>query len=111
VLATGLRDKGWDVDDVIAYRAVRAGAERGASEEAIEAASNADAVTFTSPSTVRFFLQLLAGRRIPPVVVCIGPSTAREARQAGLDVNVVAQEQSADGLVSSLVAHVAERHR
>jgi uroporphyrinogen-III synthase len=45
------------------------------------------------------------------VVVCIGPSTTREAREAGLDVNVVAQEQSAEGLVSSLVAHVGERHR
>jgi uroporphyrinogen III methyltransferase / synthase len=111
VLAPGLRDKGWHVDDVVAYRAVRASAEHGASEEAIEAASNADVVTFTSPSTVRFFLELLAGRRAPPVVVCIGPSTAREAREAGLDVNVVAQEQSAEGLVSSLVAHVAEMHR
>jgi uroporphyrinogen-III synthase len=41
------------------------------------------------------------------VVACIGPVTARAARQAGLEVALQADEHSAEGLVTALVAHVA----
>ena len=109
VLASSLRAKGWVVDDVEAYRTVAAGPNDGATEEALEAASNADVVTFTSPSTVRFYVELAAGRRRPPVVACIGPVTARAASRAGLRVDAVAQVQSADGLVRALVEHRAGR--
>jgi uroporphyrinogen III methyltransferase/synthase len=103
VLASRLRAKGWVVDEVEAYRTVAAGPSDGATEEALDAASNADVVTFTSASTVRFYVALAAGRRMPPVVACIGPVTARAASRAGLRVDMVAQVQSADGLVRALV--------
>jgi uroporphyrinogen III methyltransferase/synthase len=110
VLVSRLRDKGWDVDDVEAYRTVAAGAADGATEDALSASVRADVVTFTSPSTVRFYMQLVSGRGMPPVVACIGPVTARAASRAGLRVDVVAGEQSADGLVRALMEHL-ERHR
>jgi uroporphyrinogen III methyltransferase/synthase len=109
VLASRLRAKGWAVDDVEAYRTVAAGPNDGATEEALETASNADVVTFTSPSTVRFYVELAAGRRMPPVVACIGPVTSRAASRAGLRVDAVAQVQSAEGLVRALVEHRAGR--
>lgn len=105
VLVSRLRAKGWEVDDVEAYRTVAAGPNEGVTQEALASASLADVVTFTSPSTVRFFLELAIGRRIPPVVACIGPVTADAAVSAGLRVDVVAEEQSADGLVRALVAY------
>lgn len=103
-LVKGLTEKGWEVDDVEVYRTVPAGPSEGATEQALAAAEAADVVTFASPSAVRFYLEMTAGRRVPPVVACIGPVTAKAAAAAGLHVDCVAREQSAEGLVDALAA-------
>jgi uroporphyrinogen III methyltransferase/synthase len=97
VLPDGLRAKGWDVDVVEAYRTEQ---ERP-SDAALEAAAHADAVTFTSSSTVTNYLTL--GGPLPPVVACIGPVTAQTARDAGLQVDVEADVHTVDGLVDALL--------
>lgn len=63
-----------------------------------------DAVTLTSGSTARNLVRALGKRSLPSttVVVCIGGQTAHEARAAGLDVDAVASEPSAAGLVEAL---------
>ena len=86
------------------------GAVGGGYRGAVRAATEADVVTFTSPSTVRYYMELASGRRMPAVVACIGPVTARAASRAGLRVDVVAGEQMADGLVRALVEYL-ERQR
>jgi uroporphyrinogen III methyltransferase / synthase len=101
VIGPGLREKGWDVDEVVAYRTVPAGPSDGATADAVEAAAGADVITFTSPSTVRHYLAL-SGGRLPPVVACLGPVTADAAREAGLEVAVLADERTAAGLVDAL---------
>jgi len=106
VLARGLRAKGWLVDEVEAYRTALATPADGATPDAIEAARQADVVTFTSPSTVSAFVQLAGAGSQPRVVACIGPVTAEAARTAGFGVDVVAADQSASGLVDALVAHL-----
>ncbi len=103
-----LREKGWQVDAVEAYRTVAAGPSDGATEEALAEAATADVVTFASPSAVRFYLEA-TGRVVPPVVACIGAVTARAAAAEGLQVDVVADEQTDDGLVKALVAHRMQR--
>jgi uroporphyrinogen III methyltransferase/synthase len=108
VVVPGLRAKGWVVDDVEAYRTVTAGPDEGATADAIAAASKADVVTFSSPSTVTRYLEL-AGGRVPPIVACIGPVTAEAARAAGLTVEVVAAEHTAAGLVAALAERFAGR--
>ncbi len=65
-----------------------------------------DAVTFTSPSTVRNFLELL-GPASPRVlgralVACIGPVTAATARECGVTVGLVAETYTIPGLVEAL---------
>ena len=85
-----------------AYRTVTARPSDGATSDALEAAVAADAITFTSPSTVDRYLAL-SDRRVPPVVACIGPVTAQAARRAGLVVDVVAVDHTATGLVTALV--------
>ncbi len=107
VLAPGLRSQGWQVTEVEAYRTVIAGPDDGATEAALDAAATADVVTFTSPSTVDGYLRLAGGRPRPPVVACIGPVTAEAARRAGMSVDVVASDPSADGLVTALSGFVA----
>ena len=62
----------------------------------------ADAVTFTSSSTVAGYLELAGARRLPPVVACIGPVTACTAMKAGLKVDVVASVHTVEGLVQAL---------
>jgi uroporphyrinogen III methyltransferase/synthase len=105
VLPDGLRAKGWSVDVVEAYRT-----EPGRpSAAALAAAGGADAVTFTSSSTVTNFLAL--GVPVPPVVACIGPVTACTAVDAGLTVDVVAEPHTVDGLVAAVLARLARLAR
>jgi uroporphyrinogen III methyltransferase/synthase len=98
VLADGLRAKGWTVDVVEAYRTIPA----RPSDDALAAAAKADAIAFTSSSTVTSWLAL--GAPLPPVVACIGPVTAATAAEHGVPVTVVATEHTVDGLVDALVA-------
>lgn len=103
VLVDGLRAKGWDVDVVEAYRT-----ERVQPDDATAAAARkADAVTFTSSSTVRNYVDSVGVDDVPPVVACIGPVTAETARQLGLRVDVVAEVSTVDGLVEALVTALA----
>ncbi|MDQ4069107.1 MAG: uroporphyrinogen-III C-methyltransferase [Actinomycetota bacterium] len=99
VLAEGLLGKGWQVAVTEAYRTVPA----RPSPEAVAAAAKADAVAFTSSSTVTSFLSLAGADALPPVVACIGPVTAATAAEHGVPVTVVAAEHTVDGLVQALV--------
>ena len=71
-----------------------------------------DATTFTSSSTVTNLARLL-GEDIEPinrtVVACIGPITAKTARDRGIRVDVVAKRQTIEGLVESLVEYFEGR--
>jgi uroporphyrinogen-III synthase len=98
VLADGLRGADWQVDVVVAYRTVPAAPPA----DVVARARDADAITFTSGSTVAGYLA--AGRdAVPARVVCIGPVTAAAARAAGLSVTAVAAEHTIDGLVAAVV--------
>jgi uroporphyrinogen-III synthase len=98
VLAEGLRAKGWTIDVVEAYRTVPA----RPSDEALAAAAKADAIAFTSSSTVTSWLAL--GATLPPVVACIGPVTAATAAEHGVPVTVVATDHTIEGLVDVLIS-------
>jgi uroporphyrinogen III methyltransferase/synthase len=100
VLADGLRARGWLVDVVEAYRTVTA----RPTDEALASAAKADAVAFTSSSTVTSWLALAGAERLPPVVACIGPVTAATAAEHGVPVTVVATEHNVDGLVDALLS-------
>ena len=103
VLPKGLRELGWSVDVVTAYRTVPAvitAAERA------EVAS-ADAVTFTSGSTVDQWVAAFGIETVPPIVACIGPVTADVAKHHGIRITVIAEMHTVEGLVDALIAHQA----
>jgi uroporphyrinogen-III synthase len=100
VLVDGLRAAGWEVDAVVAYRTVPA----RPSPAVLERTAAADAITFTSGSTVSGYLAAAGPDAVPPVVVCIGPVTAGVATAAGLTVTAVAAEHTIDGLAAAVVA-------
>ena len=83
---------------------------------ALAAARQADYITFTSSSTVRFFLEAWAGRgdagadARPPWplrgtrIVSIGPVTSETLREHGLEPHVEAERHDIDGVVEALLA-------
>jgi uroporphyrinogen III methyltransferase/synthase len=103
-LVEGLALRGWRVDLVEAYRTGPAEVPPGAAAEV----AGADAICFSSSSTVTGFLESCGPAAVPPVVVCIGPVTARTARDAGLEVTAVSPRASVDDLAAT-VAQILTR--
>ena len=100
VLPDALRKFGAAVDVVPLYETVT---ERP-DPDAIERASEADYLTFTSSSTVRNFVDALPDDLAANArVVSIGPVTSEAAREAGLKVDVEASRHDIDGLVEALL--------
>lgn len=89
-----LRTAGHDVHAVVGYDT----ALRRPSPADTE---GADALLLASGSAARAWVDAL-GVDAPPVVVAIGPSTARVARELGLKVSAIATDHSVDGLVNEL---------
>ena len=107
-LVAGLIDLGWEVDDVTAYRTVRAAPPAPEVREAIKT-GKFDAVLFTSSSTVRNLVGI-AGKPHPlTIIACIGPATAKTAEEHGLRVDVLAPKPSVEDLVDALADFGASR--
>jgi uroporphyrinogen-III synthase len=100
-LEDALTRKGWEPVRVDAYRTVFATTLPREARDALRR-GDVDAVTFTSASTVRGFVNALGAVRGNPKVVCIGPVTAAAARDAGLRPAAVARPHTLDGLVQAL---------
>jgi uroporphyrinogen III methyltransferase/synthase len=106
-LAAGLRERGWEIDDVTAYRTVRAAPPPAPIREAIKT-GGFDAVCFTSSSTVRNLVGIAGKPHARTIVACIGPQTAETAREFGLRVDVQPAEARVHPLVDALAAHAAK---
>lgn len=106
-LKAALEARGARVEQVVAYRTVPALESAALLAGALE--GGLDVVTLTSASTVHSLAQMLAelgGRqRLNGIVACIGPVTARAARECGLEVGVVAEEHTSRGLARALAIH------
>ncbi|HEX8648329.1 MAG TPA: uroporphyrinogen-III synthase, partial [Thermoleophilaceae bacterium] len=100
VVPDALRERGAEVDVVALYRTVPLPPSRAS----IEAAARADYVTFTSSSTVRYFVEAI-GDAFPRTarIVSIGPATTATARELGLEVHVEAKRHDVDGLIDALL--------
>jgi uroporphyrinogen III methyltransferase/synthase len=109
-LAAGLVGLGWVVDDVTAYRTVRAAPPPAPTREAIKT-GRFDAVVFTSSSTVRNLVGIAGKPHASTVIACIGPATLRTAEEHGLRVDVMAPEPSAEMLAHALALFGAARRR
>ena len=106
VLVDGLQEKGWEVDDVVAYRTVRAAPPPPETRDMIKT-GGFDAVCFTSPSTVKNLVGIAGKPHSRTIIACIGPVTETEAREQGLRVDVVPEVADIPNLVDALADHVA----
>jgi hydroxymethylbilane synthase len=101
VLPDQLRTRGARVDVLETYRAVPPADVR---PQLAACLPEVDMVTFTSSSTVGYFVDALPGQMPDRVgVACIGPITAQTARERGLRVDIIAQEYTTRGLVDAIV--------
>jgi uroporphyrinogen III methyltransferase / synthase len=103
-LVAGLVARGWEVDDVTAYRTVRAAPPPAAIREAIKG-GGFDAVVFTSSSTVRNLVGIAGKPHVSTVIACIGPATAKAAEEHGLRVDVLAPSPSVADLAGALAEY------
>jgi uroporphyrinogen III methyltransferase / synthase len=106
-VAEGLSQKGWHVRRVEAYRTV---ALPPPDRDVLEKLARADAVIFTAGSSAAAYAALRGPDDVPlpvpPLVVCIGPTTAARARALGMAGVEEAHDPSTEGLVDALVHHV-----
>ncbi|MCB0085372.1 MAG: uroporphyrinogen-III synthase, partial [Caldilineaceae bacterium] len=74
-----------------------------------------DAITFTSESTVRFFNRRLQHEQGTlamlhhVAIACIGPVTAQAATDLGMDVTIMPDEHTLEGLTTALVEYFNDR--
>jgi uroporphyrinogen III methyltransferase / synthase len=101
VLPDGLSKRGAEVDVVSLYDTVA----EPLSARQREALAGATHVTFTSSSTVRFFVE--GGGDVGDArVVSIGPITSQTLREHGVEPHVEAARHDIDGLVAAIVEDV-----
>jgi uroporphyrinogen III methyltransferase/synthase len=104
VLPDALRERGAEVDVVALYQTVA----EPLTDEQLTAVAGADYVTFTSSSTVRFFVDA-AGEHLSPAtrLVSIGPVTSDALRAHGREPDVEAARHDIDGVLAALVEDAA----
>ncbi|HET7623067.1 MAG TPA: uroporphyrinogen-III C-methyltransferase [Gemmatimonadaceae bacterium] len=103
VITEELRKLGSLVDDIPIYRSVPDPAGAHAAREALESGS-VDVITFTSSSTVRYFVESVgADAARHAAVVSMGPVTTETARTSGLNVAAEAREATIDALVEAVL--------
>ncbi|MBV8863601.1 MAG: uroporphyrinogen-III synthase [Mycobacterium sp.] len=105
-LAEGLRERGWEIEDVTAYRTVRAAPPPAATREMIKT-GGFDAVCFTSSSTVSNLVGIAGKPHARTIVACIGPKTAETAAEFGLRVDVQPEIAAVGPLIEALAEHAA----
>ncbi len=113
-IAQRLRDQGALVDDIPLYDTVTA---VPTPTEWQNLGAGFDAITFTSPSSVRNFLKIIQskpqifldlGKLKNKTVACIGPSTKVEAQKFGLPVQIMPEHYTIEGLVEAVKEHFKE---
>jgi len=111
ILPEQLRSMGADVTVVPAYRALSPNVDsEGLKERFLK--GEIHILTFGSSSTVRNFCRVFENKAEftklveKAMVACIGPITAKTAREEGLSVAVVAPENTMGSLAEAIVRHV-----
>ena len=107
VIPQQLQDAGAHVEVVEAYQTVIPDDAKQRMEQVFESQAP-DAITFTSSSTVKNFLSIVAGTDIPAKLgrikfASIGPVTSETLRECGMPAHVEADEYTMEGLAQALV--------
>ncbi len=115
VLPEGLKKMGAKVDVVEVYRTVK---PQGGSKKLKELLTKrkVDAITFTSSSTVNHFVELLKKEDLQKllnhvVIACIGPITARTAKNWRMRVQIQPKEYTIPALTHAIAQYFMRKTR
>ncbi len=113
ILPNGLRRMGVELDVVEVYRTVR---PRGGLKKLKKLLTEGkmDVITFTSSSTVEHFADLLKKEDLNKLVkgvaiACIGPVTARTAKEWGLKVRIQPKQYTVPALTRAIAEYFTKR--
>ena len=113
ILPKGLRKMGAEVDVVEAYRTVR---PKGGSKKLKKILEDGkmDVITFTSSSTVNHFAELLKKEDLKKLLkgiamACIGPVTARTAKEWGLKTQIQPKQYTIPALTQAIAEYFARK--
>ena len=107
LLTEGLRRIGHDVESVVAYRTVGVAVPEKVVEDV--RAGLVQAILVTSGSVAQQVQEQLGPIPESTLVAAIGPQTARDARDYGLRVDVIAAERTAASLIEAVAAAASSR--
>ena len=109
ILPEKLRELGAEVTIVTAYENVKpvADAER---VKKLFRVDKVDVVSFTSPSTVRNFVEMLGQKEYKTLladvrVACIGPITAKTAKEFGIPIDIMPAEYTISALIDAMAEY------
>jgi len=107
---SGLRDMGFRIDEVPAYRTVQGNGNIQIAKQFFRE-RKIHILTFTSASTVTNFVDIMAVDDLEELlegvtIACIGPITAKTVRDMGMPVHVVADEYTVEGMIASVLEYI-----
>ncbi len=106
IIPEGLTGQGAQVDVVTVYRTISSGGKK-AELGAFMKQGHVDVITFTSPSTVAGFMEIMGKDFILPAkvkIAAIGPVTAAAVKKAGLPIHILQATYTIPGLVEGIAA-------
>ncbi|MBM7644733.1 uroporphyrinogen-III synthase [Scopulibacillus daqui] len=109
ILKETLKEAGFNIKDVVVYHTVKNEASRPALINSM-IQNQLDVITFTSPSSIHFFIELLSPHDWKTfinhkVVACIGKVTADAALSKGIRVQAVPKDFTAQSLVAAIAEY------
>ncbi len=111
VIPEGLEKLGATVDVVTAYKTVNSGKDKSELENLMRE-GKVDVITFTSPSTLYNFMEIMGQNYVTPKgvrIACIGPVTATAVKKAGLPADIVQERYTIRGLVETLTIYFSQK--
>ncbi len=111
VLLEMLRARGAEVVVAVTYRTVKPDVDQATISRLLSGGFSA--VTFTSSSTVKNFVEIVGPGAISFLngvsVACIGPVTKKTCEEMGINVSVVPKDYTVDSLLGALNEHFGRR--
>ncbi|MSR36651.1 MAG: uroporphyrinogen-III synthase [Gemmatimonadetes bacterium] len=108
-LGAGLRVRGAQVDQVVAYASTAPASVDEARAAELLGGARPVLVTLTSPSAARNLIDLVGGRVLALPAAAIGPVTGDAARRLGYEVVVQPEEHTVEALVQAVLRWWASR--
>ncbi|MBI4546383.1 MAG: uroporphyrinogen-III synthase [Ignavibacteriae bacterium] len=106
-LADSLKHLGAHVDSVIVYHTQKPSRQDAERILKLLLDRKVDVVTFTSPSTVKYFVTVFPNQDMKGLlqhtkIAVIGPATAGAVEDLGLNVDIIAKKSTVESLVSTI---------